>query len=72
MEICIGCDKVAHEQPFVAIVPAPDSPVKFIAAPFCLECWSDPTHRLRVIKAHYFPRAAAHVALNAAGSGSIG
>lgn len=74
---CIGCDsspgRAAHtkgplEHPMVAIVRSGEA---WEAKPVCRECWIDPEHRKKLIKGHFFERAAAQRALDMAGSDTI-
>lgn len=44
----------------------------WVSGPVCDDCWRDPAHRERPIKAHFFPRHQEALALKQAGAASIG
>jgi hypothetical protein len=68
---CIGCGIVEKEPTdYVAVVRGDDG--RFVHKSICTPCWKDPEHRtLGPVKAHFFPRARADAATQAAGSSSI-
>lgn len=69
-EECAGCGARAGRHPWVGIRHVEGG--GFEALPICQECWQDPAHRKRPIKAHFFPESQKLSALKHAGSSSIG
>jgi len=79
---CVGCGILAANHPVVAVMQPADvpdgvqvsvaGPRGFVAAPCCDACFTDPAHRVRPIKGHFFPAADAAVGVYHAGSNSIG
>jgi hypothetical protein len=77
LKACAGCNILAAEHPMVAVVAKRDALVpalvtsrdgRFAAVPVCGACWTDPAHRRRPIKGHFFERAQADDAVAFAGA----
>ena len=64
MELCAGCEALAKTHPYVGV--GRDHEGFFDALPICEVCWRDPAHRKVTLKMHFFPRAQAEQALDAA------
>ena len=60
-EVCCGCGVAAEKQPWTAVMRGEGG--AWMACPCCTACHRDPTHRTLVLKAHFFARDAAAVAL---------
>jgi hypothetical protein len=63
--LCSGCGAVAPEHPYVGVA-RDDETGLMTAYPICGACWSDPSHRQRTLKMHYFQSDQAAVAVTAA------
>lgn len=63
--MCSGCGTVAASHPFVGVARDAESGL-MTAYPICYPCWSDPTHRQRPLKMHFFEAAQAPTAVKAA------
>jgi hypothetical protein len=51
--MCSGCGAVAASHPFVGV--ARDQETNLMTAyPICYQCWSNPSHRQRPLKMHFF------------------
>ena len=63
--MCSGCGAVAEGHPFVGV--ARDAETNLMTAyPICYLCWSDPSHRQRTLKMHFFEATQAPEAVKAA------
>ena len=83
METCVGCGAKQEAHPMVGMMSkatAADLGAKigevnrngFVAVPVCELCHQDPTHRKRVVKAHFFPRGYTPGQTEAGSSSKIG
>jgi hypothetical protein len=65
VEICSGCGAVAIKHPMAGVMR--DEETGLMAEfPVCHLCWTTPSHRTRTLKMHYFDRASAATAVEAA------
>lgn len=64
-EICSGCGAADDEHPIVGVT-RDEEDGKMAAFPVCKECHVNPAHRKTVLKMHFFPRAQAPIAVDAA------
>lgn len=62
-ETCIGCG-AEGSHPMVGVGKSEDG--DWAAWPVCAACHRDPAHRKRLLKMHFFDRAAARLAVLAA------
>jgi hypothetical protein len=65
LEMCSGCGAVAPQHPLVGVTRDVETGL-MTAFPVCHECWATPSHRTRPIKMHFFDRAEADLAVQAA------
>jgi hypothetical protein len=63
--LCSGCGAVATLHPYVGVARDQETGL-MTAYPVCYLCWSDPTHRQRVLKMHFFEERQAEDAVAAA------
>jgi hypothetical protein len=64
-ELCSGCGAVAPKHPMAGVARDEETGL-MTEFPICHACWVDPSHRQRVLKMHFFDRASAAVAVDAA------
>lgn len=64
VELCSGCGAVAPRHPIVGVCH--DEAGEMAAFPVCHACWTDPSHRQRPLKMHFFDRSQAEAAVDAA------
>lgn len=78
METCYGCGVKAEAHPFVGVMANRDIEGRegvgsgFADVPVCAACHTDPEHRARGLKAHFFPREARRAGVALAGSSTLG
>lgn len=63
--MCSGCGAVAASHPYVGVARDEETGL-MTAYPICYLCWSDPSHRQRVLKFHFFDARQANEAVTAA------
>jgi hypothetical protein len=51
--MCSGCGTVADAHPYAGVARDEESGL-MTAYPICFLCWSDPAHRQRPLKMHFF------------------
>jgi hypothetical protein len=64
-DLCSGCGAVAPAHPIMGVTRDTETG-RMAAFPICAACWSDPSHRRRPLKMHFFDRTDAAVAIDAA------
>lgn len=63
--MCSGCGAVADLHPYVGVARDEESGL-MTAYPICYQCWSNPAHRQRPLKMHFFQTNQASEAVIAA------
>ena len=64
VEICSGCGLAAPRHPIAGVTRDDDG--RMAEFPVCEECWRNPAHRTAPLKMHFFSRAQAETAVDAA------
>lgn len=64
-ELCSGCGAIAPQHPWAGIARDEETG-KMTAFPVCDACFNDPAHRQHPLAMHFFDRASAPAAVQAA------